>query len=134
MPRRVRPCAEYTLILAEITVCGDSDVLASVALKQQTYRELISNLCTRGWTVLGQHLDGSVSPTAPAAPSSRSPPGRGVGCGWGTDPVPCPRARPRRCVGLFVTTRRRRIPCTSVGDPRPGVLLRALLFGLCVVS
>jgi hypothetical protein len=64
-PPDVHPCAEYTLIPAEVTVGGDSDVLAAVARKQQKYCELISNLRARGWTVLGSTPTGPSPPPAP---------------------------------------------------------------------
>ena len=53
------------LVLAEVAVCVDSRISDLLAAKRAEYRDLIRNLRTAGWRVMGQHADGTCSETGP---------------------------------------------------------------------
>jgi hypothetical protein len=53
-----------TLVYGDIKICRDTGVLTTIANNAAHYKELMQQIRNRGWRVLGQNVDGTISDTA----------------------------------------------------------------------
>jgi hypothetical protein len=58
------PSPEITLVYADIKVCRDTGVQNTLTHNWSHYKELIQQIRSRGWRVLGQNPDGTITDTA----------------------------------------------------------------------